>query len=460
MLERIKPLIVSQMNIEHQLALQQVLTPKLTKYIPHEPTAKQTAFLLLDCLEAFYGGSAGGGKSDALLMAALQYVDTPGYNAILFRKTYSDLALPEALMDRAHEWLAPFKNAKEVRWKEKDKVYVFPTLPGAPPATLTFGYMEHENDKYRYQGSAYQFVGFDEVTQILQNCYLYMFSRLRRLVGSNVPLRIRSASNPGGEGHEWVYKRFLVEGPSKGRVFIPATLNDNPYLDQESYRASLEELDPVTRAQLLEGNWSVRHGGQMFKREWFDIIDFIPARMHSVRYWDFAASDPKKYKTKTKDPDWTVGLLLGEKDGFYYVINVVRFQKRPAELEQIVKDIARFDGRAVPIWIEQDPGAAGQIVVDHYTRNVLQGFIARGSKTSGSKVQRAEPVSAAAEQGRLRLVRGPWNKAFLDELELFPNGNHDDQVDALSGAFEKVNITTGAYSVPTAVGQRTSYWHG
>ena len=73
--------------------------------IPHVPTSRQAAFLLLNCLEAFYGGAGGGGKSDALLMAALQYADVPGYNALIIRRNLSDLALPKALMDRAHTWL-------------------------------------------------------------------------------------------------------------------------------------------------------------------------------------------------------------------------------------------------------------------------------------------------------------------------------------------------------------------
>src|SRR5690606_3181408 len=118
--------------------LQQLLTPKMTKYIPHKPTPKQAAFLLLPNREAFYGGAAGGGKSEALLMAALQYVDVPGYRAILIRRTYTDLALPGALMDRAAEWLEPYKKLGEVRWDEKEKTWEFYIKDGGK-ATLTFG---------------------------------------------------------------------------------------------------------------------------------------------------------------------------------------------------------------------------------------------------------------------------------------------------------------------------------
>src|SRR5438105_15864341 len=108
----------------------QSLFPSLAKYVPHDPAnnPKQVAFLLLPVKEAFYGGAAGGGKSDALLAAALQYVEIPGYAAILFRRTYADLALPGALMDRSHAWL----KGTDVKWKNDTKTWSFPS-----GATLT-----------------------------------------------------------------------------------------------------------------------------------------------------------------------------------------------------------------------------------------------------------------------------------------------------------------------------------
>lgn len=116
--------------------LTSTLKPKLTKYIPYVPQAKQAAFLLLNCREAFYGGAAGGGKSIALLMAALQYVDVPGYSALLLRRTFAELDLPGALMDLASEWLYPFRKSKEVHWSDKNKTYTFPNN-----ASISFGYL-------------------------------------------------------------------------------------------------------------------------------------------------------------------------------------------------------------------------------------------------------------------------------------------------------------------------------
>lgn len=217
-------------------------------WIPHDPTLKQAEFLLLPDREVLYGGSAGGGKSDALLMAALQYVDVPGYAALLLRRTLVDLALPGALMDRAHHWL----HSTAASWSGSDKTWTFPS-----GATLTFGYLDGPTDKQRYQSSEFQFIGFDELTQFDEAEYTYLFSRLRRTANLNVPLRMRSASNPGGVGHDWVRRRFLLEH-SPSRRFVRASLHDNPHLQQDEYIEALGALDPITRAQLLDGDWDVQ----------------------------------------------------------------------------------------------------------------------------------------------------------------------------------------------------------
>lgn len=429
--------------------LQQLLTPKMNKYSPHTPTAKQAAFLLVNGKEVFFGGAAGGGKSDALLMAALQYVDQPDYAAILFRKTYADLALPGALMDRAKEWLIPHA---EVRWNEKEKTFTFPS-----GATLTLGYLENDNDKYRYQSSEFQFIGFDELTQILQSCYTYMFSRLRRLNSSIVPLRVRSASNPGGAGHDWVRQRFLIEGPAKKRIFIPANSRDNPYLDNESYMESLAELDAITRAQLQEGDWNVRHGGSLFSKEWFETVESAPHDTRWVRYWDLAATEPKP----GRDPDFTVGLKMGysRSTQLFYIGDVQRFQKTPGIVELRVRKTAEADGHGTLIFMEEEPGSSGKNNTHNYAMKVLMGYPFWGNRETGGKFLRAQGVSASAEKGYIKLVRGIWNTEFLNELEAFPNVNHDDQVDGLSGAFRMLTSQATFVNIPTEIpSEKGSYW--
>lgn len=232
--------------------LRKLLCPRVSEFVPALPTEKQAAFLLLDAREALYGGAAGGGKSQALLMAALQFVDVPGYSALLLRRTLRDLALPGALLDRAREWLT----GTPATWNENQKTWTFPS-----GATLAFGYLDRPADRFRYQSSEFQFIGFDELTQFGETEYTYLFSRLRRLSGHRVPLRMRAASNPGGIGHDWVKRRFLLEGRSHGRIFIPARIDDNPHLDREAYIESLESLEPLVREQLLRGDWDAEDDG-------------------------------------------------------------------------------------------------------------------------------------------------------------------------------------------------------
>jgi Terminase large subunit, T4likevirus-type, N-terminal len=236
-------------------------------YSPHIPTDRQRLFFDCDHQEAFYGGAAGGGKSDCLLMGALEHADVPGYSALILRRTFQDLAKPGALLDRAHAWLSQ----RNCRWNEQKKQWRFPS-----GAVISFGYLDNDTDVYQYQSAEYQHIAFDELTQFTERQYTYMFSRLRRLADASVPLKMRSASNPGGIGAEWVQARFIPDDwtpdqgrelqifEKDGRVFVPARMIDNPHLDQASYEQSLSELDDTTRAQLLEGDWQIRARGNIY----------------------------------------------------------------------------------------------------------------------------------------------------------------------------------------------------
>jgi predicted phage terminase large subunit-like protein len=396
------------------------------------PSMKQAEFLMHPAREILYGGSVGGGKTIAMLMAALMYVEVPGYSALILRKSYNDLSQPGCPIPISQEWL----RGSGATYSATKFMWTFPS-----GATLSFGYLQNEFDKFRYQGSVYQFIGFDELTQHTESSYLYLFSRLRRPETLPIQLRMRATSNPGGVGHEWVKMRFL-DSPGEERIFIPAGLKDNPFLDAKSYTENLSNLDSVTRRQLLDGDWSARASGGKFKREWFTYVDDFPRGSRVVRFWDLAGTKP----ARGKDPDWTAGVAMTEKDGIYYILDVQRMRGSPQEVEALIKSTAEMDLSRyanLETCMEREPGSSGVNVVDHYARNVLKGVTFYAVKSTGDKELRANPMSSAAEAGNIRIVRGKWILPYLDELEAFPESAHDDQVDASSGAFTRLSRPKG-----------------
>lgn len=410
------------------------LTPKDAPYCPEEPSITQRVFLRTYALEALFGGAAGGGKSSALLMAALQYIEVPQYSAILFRRTYADLALPGAIMDRFQLWTGP---QEDVKWNSNTYTATFPS-----GARISFGYLNNSQDYLRYKGAEFQFIGMDEVTEIREADYRYLFSRLRRPASgplSKVPLRMRCASNPAPN---WVRQRFIVEGKTTGRIFVPSFLTDNPGIDSESYRQSLQALDPVERRRLEEGDWWATTLGSLFDRESVVIIDSqeipqLSPTARAVRFWDLAATEPAP---NNPDPDWTVGTLMMFDQGIAYVLDVKRVRVKSDKVEHLISQTAYEDGPTVAIRMEQEPGSSGKALIDQYARYVLPGHDFMGMRATGDKVTRARPFAAALANGNVRAVRGPWLTDWLDELSAFPEAcTHDDQVDSATGAF--TNLT-------------------
>ena len=461
---------VRKMTPEQRRKLAQLSVPRIVDpYFVHIPHPKQQLFLSLMNREVMYGGAAGGGKSDSLLMSAAQFVDVPGYSALILRRTWPDLNAPGAILDRARSWWGGL----DVRMKDGGRIFEFPS-----GARIQFGYIQHEADKYKFQSAEYQFVGFDELTQFPENVYTYLFSRVRRpqvsclncqtavrrgpdnkwyhsnrgqkcpggifpdpkvieqyppAVGSgtsvfNVPLRMRSATNPGGVGHDWVRRRFVDRKTREtSSIFVPASLRDNPSLDQESYIENLQHLSPADRMRLLEGDWEVAEAGDIFDPAWFKYIEDANFGGRTVRYWDKAAT--------ANGGDYTVGTLVTlTDDGRWIIRDVVRGQWSSLQVQNVIARTATQDGVAVPILMEQEPGSAGKDVIDHYSRKVLTGFAFRGIRSSGSKAERAAPLASAAEAGNVYVVKGRWNQDWANEFAQFPLGQHDDMVDSASGA--------------------------
>jgi predicted phage terminase large subunit-like protein len=421
----------------------------------------QTDFLASEADITIYGGAAGGGKSFGLLLAPLQWSHVPGFGAVIFRRTTVQVRAEGGLWDDSAE-IYPALGATP---REQQLEWRFPA-----GATVSFAHMEYERNRLDWQGSQICLIGFDELTHFTWRQFSYMFSRNRSTCG--VRPRIMATTNPDADS--WVtefigwwidqetgfpiperagvlrwFVQFgddLIWGDSRETLlerypdslpmsvtFIPAKLEDNPALTSKdpAYRGKLMALDRVERERLLNGNWKIRPvAGMYFRREWFEIVDQAPADMLTVRFWDFAGS---KSTPRNKDPDWTVGLLLGYKPPTFYVLDVVRMQDSPGAVEQALIHTAELDGRGVPVFVEQEPGSSSLYLINSLV-DKLPGHVVTGIPSTGSKQTRAKPVSSAAEHGKVVLVRGEWNRGFLAEVEYFPDGAHDDQVDALSGA--------------------------
>jgi predicted phage terminase large subunit-like protein len=195
-------------------------------------------------------------------------------------------------------------------------------------------------------------------------------------------------------------------------------------------------MDPVTRAQLAEGNWEIRAMGNMFSRAWFERVPYakVPVPdLKKVRYWDMAAS---------LDGDATASCHLGydRQSGIFYILDMKILNLSPREIEREVYHCAFEDGPHTAIYMEREPGSGGMHSIDYYKRKVVPpGWRFYEDRVSGNKESRARPVSAAAEKELIKIAwtrrSDLWYSTAMDQLETFPGAEHDDAVDALSGAF-------------------------
>lgn len=254
------------------------LSKKLGCPVIWTPQVKQVAFMARGEHEALYGGAAGGGKSEALVMEALRQVHIPHYKALILRKTYPQL---EELIGKSLGYYP--RVYPRARYNDSKHTWTFPS-----GAKVIFGSMQHPRDKYNYQGKAYDFIAFDELTHFTFDEYIYLFSR-NRPNGPGTRCYIRSTANPGGVGHGWVKERFITPAPPmttvwdnveldmpdgkketrrRSRVFVPASVFDNPALlaNDPNYLTNLASMPDAERRALLYGDWD-SYAGQVFS-EW------------------------------------------------------------------------------------------------------------------------------------------------------------------------------------------------
>ena len=414
-------------------------------YIPHKPFIQQFQFLTYPSEELLYGGQAGGGKSDCLLMAALQYVDQKNYSALLLRRTYQDLSQPNAIMDRAKKWLHPYTSTGEVHWNNQTKTFTFPS-----GATLSFGYLSHDNDLDQYQGSELQFVGFDELTQFTEKQYTYLHSRLRKTKNSNIPLRMRAGTNPGGRGHDWVKKRF-INGPVP---FIQSAYTDNIYLDTEEYKMSLEKLDELTKQWLMHGNWdaAITTGLLISLERLHDNIiqlDDTYEPTLSVIGIDPAGSGTDKFSM------CCLTLFTNQK----LVVTDLEATPTNQDIELRVRDFIQRNMKYNPVLInfEKEPGSASEQALN-YWRGILKDLIPPNNiqntpaSSTGDKFTRATPHAHAVKEDKLFFNNkinenihvndyNPLNSLFNQYVYVHPSKevmreySSPDELDSLSYAY-------------------------
>lgn len=433
----------------------------------------QEQFLSSKANICIYGGAAGGGKSYGLLIDPLRYINNGKFSCMIFRRTTKQIKIQGGL------WSESQNIYRQINGRPRDTIldWIFPS-----GMKVQFGHLEHEKNIYDYQGAQIPMIGFDELTHFTEKQFFYMMSRNRSMSG--VRGYIRATTNP--DSKSWV-KRLIqwwidpilgiaipersgilrwfirqddklvwadskqeliekhgIESQPKSLTFIPAKIQDNQVLLQKdpSYMANLLALPLIDRMQLLGANWNIEPcAGMFFKKHYFEVVKAVPAEItRIVRCWDRAATEVNESNIDKINPDYTCGVKLARtRQGLFYVLDVVWVRESPLNVEKIIINTAKQDGYGVDIKLFQDPGSAGVYEVEAMKRK-LAGFSVRSEKIITNKITNAKAVSAQAEAGNIKILEAGWNQNFLSELENFPDGNHDDQVDGLSGAFNMLTF--------------------
>ena len=232
-----------------------------------------------------------------------------------------------------------------------------------------------------------------------------------------------------GGGERWEHIRL----PALAEEMDPLGRREGDPLWPERY--GLDALS-IVREAIGSSDWAGLYQqrpapleGGMFRYDCWEPVAAAPSGGQSVRGWDLAGT--------SDGGDYTAGCKMRLAGGAYYIEDMVRFRGSPGEVERMIRNTASMDGPETLIDLPQDPGQAGKAQVRYLVRQ-LAGYNVRYSPESGSKELRAGPLSAQAEVGNVKLVRGPWNRAWIDEASVFPNGTYDDQIDAASRAFHRL----------------------
>jgi len=413
-------------------------------------------------------------NSRALLMEAARHYENPGYGGMIFRRTFPEITMEGGLWDESlkmYSYLGGRSLIGKLRWK-------FPS-----GAQVTFGHIQHDEDKENYRGSQIAMIGFDQLEEFSWDTFIFMLSRNRSMSG--VKPYVRATCNPDadswladflswwidqdtgypvkdrGGAVRWFVNmsgeliwdddpqellRQFPENPPKSASFIPATIFDNQILlkADPGYLANLKALPPVEQERFLWGNWKIRpEAGKVFNRSWFDVVEGVPHGGIEVRFWDFAAT-AKEHKDKRSAA--TAGVKMRRVGSDYYITDVIEEFWGPAEADERMVIVSKADGMvarqsntAFMVRWEQEGGSSG-------TRNSvdlmkkLAGLDARGVPPRGDKFMRSTPLATQAMIKKVHLVKGSWNEHWLTHMHNQPNTPLKDIMDASSGAFQQLTM--------------------
>lgn len=451
--------------------------------LPLPQPGPQTAYLDATADIVVYGGAAGGGKTFALLLQPLRHVDTPGFGAVIFRRSYPQIVQQGGMWDESEIMYSeqggnPLRGRLLWRWPSG--------------ARISFAHMNFEADKLNYQGAQIAMIGWDQLEHFSESMFFYMLSRNRSTCG--VKPYIRATCNPDADSWLATFLAWWIDQDTgypiperagkvrwfvrigerivwsddqaalraehaepKSVTFIPAKVTDNAILmaKDPGYLTNLMALAPVDRGRLLEGNWRIKaEAGKVFNRAWFEVVTAAPSGGAEVRFWDFAATAKGQ---RGSDPDFTAGVKVRQAGGkVFFVIDCVAEQIGPAAgdvlfVNTCVQDAldARAAGRRYSVRWETEPGSAGIKETRRLVTLLREAFAkhgmtvdAGGVRSTGDKLTRAASLASTAQVGDVKLVAGPWVEGWLQHMHGQPDLPHDDIMDASAGAFNA--LTSGS----------------
>ena len=411
------------------------------KYWPEhiEPTEMQWFILsLYGVKDILLSGNAGWGKTVCMLLSASYWVGSGQQKSLLLRRKYTQANQEGGVYREAKLWWDGNWGKKMGIYHDK-QAHRFEFPEGD---SITFGHIQYDSDMENYYGGKYTHVYMDELTQVKQEHKDLVTSRQRIPPDLKIPTQFLGATNPGGQGHEWVKAQYELSGMqavnTRDRMVIFGDYRrDNEFIDPDHYDEQLDSLeDAVLRKQLKNGDWDVNIDTGYFDVNCLKVVGdselagpvehTLPDEFDMVvRSWDTA---------RTKDGgDFTVGSKIGKVNDEYYILEVERFQEDPFNKERRIFETAQRDGSEVEVLVEQGISHDSVDLMEYYDRKFSSmGIYFTPIKPTSKKEIRAELSATLMGQGKVYVVQYDLLPELVDEFRSFPEGNHDDQVDSIS----------------------------